>query len=153
MLSNIFSINKRNQLILARVYQDTLNPNKIHSEYYGDVGEETDLTDINGTKLYVGDVVSGKDNYRNVIVKDSNSNTYFAMGLRSDPNSSIYEWKLKKVSSYSDLKIGDKVKDMYVIEGKMKEKYSKDEIIKTIENKDIDLNKFRNKLISMLKNI
>lgn len=151
MLSSIFG-NKKSQLILARVYQDTLDPNKIHSEYYGDVGEVTDLRDIHGATLHVGDIVVGKDNYRNLIVKDVRSNVYFAMGLRNDPNSSIHEWRLKKTAIYLDLKLGDKINDMYVIEGKPKQKYTKEEILKTIENKDIDLNTYRNKLITMLKN-
>ena len=44
-------------LIITRIYQDDVKYDKINSEYYGTIGVETHLKDVECNKLYVGDIV------------------------------------------------------------------------------------------------
>ena len=137
---------------LSRVYMSVMDENKIHSEYYGTIGTKTNLIDIDGTPLYVGDIVVGKNNYKNFVCFDSFDNSFFCMGLKSGNN--IVEWKIKKFQDHSLLKVGDKIGDMYMIEGREVQKYSKSEILKSIDNiRDLNSPDSRNLLKRMVDNI
>lgn len=137
---------------LSRVYMSVMDENKIHSEYYGTIGTKTDLIDIDGAPLYVGDIVVGKNNYKNFVCFDSFDNSFFCMGLKSGNN--IVEWKIKKFQDHSLLKVGDKIGDMYMIEGREVQKYSKSEILKSIDNiRDLNSPDSRNLLKRMVDNI
>ena len=137
---------------LARVYMSAMDDYKIQSEYYGTIGTKTDLIDIDGTPLYVGDIVVGKNNYKNFVCCDRNDDSFFCMDLKSGNN--IVEWKIKKFQDYRILKIGDKINDMYMIEGREIQKYSKGEVLKSIDNiKDLNLHDTRKLLKKMIDNI
>lgn len=137
---------------LSRVYMSVMGENKIHSEYYGTIGTKTNLIDIDGTPLYVGDIVVGKNNYKNFVCFDSFDNSFFCMGLKSGNN--IVEWKIKKFQDHSLLKVGDKIGDMYMIEGREVQKYSKSEVLKSIDNmRDLNSTENRNLLKRMVDNI
>lgn len=138
---------------LSRVYM-SVGDHKVHSEYYGTVGTKTDLIDVAGAPLYVGDIVVGENNYKNFVCFDTYDNSFFCMGLKSDPKNSIDEWKIKKLQDHSLLKVGDKINDMYMIEGRQVRKYSKSEILKSIDNiQDLNAPDTRNSLKKMILNI
>lgn len=139
---------------LARVYTSAIEENKVKSEYYGKIGTKTGLYDINGVPLYVGDIVVGKNNYKNFVCFDTFDNSFFCMGLKSDPLNSITEWNITKYQDHSLLKVGDKISDMYMIEGREVQKYSKSEVLKRIDNmRDLNSLDTRNLLKRMIDNI
>ena len=137
---------------LSRVYMSVIGEHKVQSEYYGTIGTKTDLIDIDGAPLYVGDIVVGKNNYKNFVCFDSFDNSFFCMGLKSGNN--IVELKIKKFQDHSLLKVGDKIGDMYMIEGREVQKYSKSEVLKSIDNmRDLNSQDNRNLLKRMVDNI
>ena len=63
-------------LILTRICQDDVKYDKINSEYYGNIGIETHLKDVECNKLYVGNIVeidceiTGRTHLRPVVEHD-----------------------------------------------------------------------------------
>ncbi|MBZ9622933.1 hypothetical protein G9F71_008705 [Clostridium sp. FP2] len=89
---------------------------------YGTVGEESPFKDVDGTKLYVGDVVeknkNGMSGGKGFIVKTDDYG-FFVMGIqcRCKPiTGEIEAWEVKLVKEYESLKTGDKYGSITVIE-------------------------------------
>ena len=135
-------------LILARIFQDVMKYDKINSEYYGTIGVETHIKDVERNRLYVGDIVeidceiTGRTHLRPVV---EHGGQVFVMGLYSaNQKALISEWKIKRVKSYKELSVGfTGVKDFYIIEGKGKSTDIKGALL----DKDFNLNTIRENLL------
>ena len=97
-------------LIIARIYQDVMKYDKINSEYYGTIGVETHLKDVERNRLYVGDIVeiscngTGRKYLKPVI---EHNGRMFVMGLYGvNQESLISEWSIKRIKSYKELSLG-----------------------------------------------
>ena len=138
-------------LILSRIYQDVMKYDKINSKYYGTVGVETHLKDIERNRLCVGDIVeiasntTGRKDLKPVV---EHNGQVFVMGLYSvNQEDLISEWKIKRVKSYKDYSVGfTGVDDFYIIEGKGRSTDIKGALL----DKDFNLNSIRDKLLDFV---
>lgn len=138
-------------LILARIYQDVMKYDKINSEYYGTIGVETHLKDVEHNRLYVGDIVEINCNrtgrkYLNPVVELGGR--VFVMGLLSvNQEALISEWSIKRAKSYKELSVGfTGVEDFYIIDGKGRSTDIKGALL----DKDFNLNTIRDKLLDFV---
>lgn len=138
-------------LILTRIYQDVMKYDKINSEYYGTVGVETNIKDVERNRLYVGDIVEINCNktgrkYLNPVIEYNGR--VFVMGLLSvEQEALISEWSIKRVKSYKELSVGfTGVDDFYIIEGKGRSTDIKGALL----DKDFNLNTVRDKLLDFV---
>lgn len=138
-------------LILTRIYQDVMKYDKINSEYYGTVGVETHLKDVERNRLYVGDIVEITCNvtwrkYLNPVVEYNGR--VFVMGLYgAEQEALISEWSVKRVKSYKELSVGfTGVDDFYIVEGRGRSTDIKGALL----DKDFNLNSIRDKLLDFV---
>lgn len=138
-------------LILSRIYQDVMKYDKINSEYYGTIGVETQLKDVERDRLHIGDIVeiscnrTGRKYLKPVI---ENNGRMFVMGLKGvNQEALISEWSIKLVKSYKELSVGfTGVDDFYIIEGKGRSTDIKGALL----DKDFNLNNIRDKLLDFV---
>lgn len=138
-------------LILACIYQDVMKYDKINSEYYGTIGVETHIKDVDRNRLCIGDIVeidsntSGRKYLKPVV---EHNGQVFVMGLYSvNQEALISEWKIKRVKSYKELSVGfTGVDDFYIIEGKGRSTDIKGALL----DKDFNLNTIREKLLDFV---
>lgn len=138
-------------LILARIYQDVMKYDKINSEYYGTIGVETHLKDIERNRLHIGDIVeincnkTGRKYLRPVVEYNGR---VFVMGLYDVSQEALTsEWSIKRVKSYKELSVGfTGVDDFYIIEGKGRSTDIKGALL----DKDFNLNTIRDKLLDFV---
>jgi len=138
-------------LILARIYQDVMKYDKINSEYYGTIGVETHIKDVDRNRLCIGDIVeiasntSGRKDLKPVV---EHNGQVFVMGLYSvNQEALISEWKIKRVKSYKELSVGfTGVDDFYIVEGKGRSTDIKGALL----DKDFNLNTIREKLLDFV---
>ena len=138
-------------LILARIHQDVMKYDKINSEYYGTIGVETHLKDVERNRLCVGDIVEITSNtYGSKDLKPvvEHNGQVFVMGLYSvNQEALISEWKIKRVKSYKDYSVGfTGVDDFFIIEGKGRSTDIKGALL----DKDFNLNTIREKLLDFV---
>lgn len=138
-------------LILTRIYQDVMKYDKINSEYYGTIGVETNIKDVERNRLHIGDIVeinsneTGSKDLKPVV---EHNGRMFVMGLLSvNQDALISEWSIKLVKSYKELSVGfTGVDDFYIIEGKGRSTDIKGALL----DKDFNLNNIRDKLLDFV---
>ncbi len=138
-------------LILARIYQDVMKYDMINSGYFGTIGMETYLKDVENNRLHIGDIVeinckrTGRKDLKFVVEYEGQ---LFIMGLSGvNREALISEWKIKRVRSYKELSVGfTGVGDFYVIEGKGRSSDIKGALL----DKDFNLNIIRDKLLDFV---
>lgn len=113
------------KLALKRLFKKKLVL-KCNGSNYGTVGTETILRDINGEKLFVGDTIEtfnrDMQSYGENFICNEESGGDFVMGIAHSSSSKYNHgniadgWKVIKRASYTDLKAGDKVGRVTVVE-------------------------------------
>lgn len=91
------------------------------SLYYGVVGEETDLKDIDGVPLFVGDLVSIESpNIRSInydfIVKPEDESYAFVMGIKTGNKTIPKQYTIKKIQDHKNWVVGSKHRNIEIVE-------------------------------------
>lgn len=138
-------------LILARIYQDVMKYDTINSSYYGTVGVETHLKDVEHNRLYIGDIVeivSNKTRHTELKPVVEANGRVFVMGLFGvNQEALISEWEIKRIISYNELSVGfTGVDDFHIIKGKGRSTDIKGALL----DKDFNLNTIRDKLLDFV---
>lgn len=136
-------------LILVRMDRDVVKYDTINSNYYGTVGVETHLKDVEHNRLYIGDIVeivSNKTGRKELEPVVEVNGRVFVMGLLGvSQEALISEWKIKRIISYKELSVGfTGVGDFHIIKGKSTD------IKDVLMDKDFDLNTIRDKLLDFV---
>ena len=111
---------------------------KLLDEFVGTVGEQTNLIDTNGDKLYIGDVVrvisNMGQNCLSTVVKENNK--FYVMGLKCIDIEKSKDFKIYKEKSYASMKVGDKIGNIEYVDDVEKdaktEKISPDKALKAL---------------------
>lgn len=89
--------------------------------HYGNIGEETNQTDVFEEKLYVGDVVelynakTKRSWGERVVIYSSEKYGVMGVHMRNFKNGISDHWRIKKVKSYKDLTHNEKIDDIIAI--------------------------------------
>lgn len=138
-------------LILVRIYQDAMECDKINSDYYGTVGDETHLIDVERNRLYIGDIVeivSNTTRRKELKPVVEVNGQVFVMGLLGvNQEALISEWEIKRIISYKELSVGfTGVGDFHITKGKGRSTDIKDALM----DEDFNLNTIRDKLLDFV---
>lgn len=115
---------------------------KFIDNYIGKTGEKTNLQDINGDNLFVGDVVrvisNMGQNILSAVVKENDK--FYVMGLKCIDIKTTKDFKVYKEKSYASMKVGEKIGAIEYV----------DDAEKDIKNEEISPDKALKALIGIL---
>lgn len=87
-------------------------------DHYGKCGTPTQIIDICGNRLFVGDVVYVESNntdyhcFESVVINHED-NIYTIMGIVSSYSNNFIHWRITKIKSYLDVKYDTVIKNIY----------------------------------------
>lgn len=101
--------------LLKTISENILSLYHYHTnEYYGKCGTPTQIKDMWGNELFVGDVVSLMSHHINfsftgVVCKENNTYSIISIGINSLNKDNLSGWNVNKIKAYSIMEPDSKV--------------------------------------------